>query len=125
MHPGGTLINVKSKKNVFLYLNDHKRQIPCEKALKYREAYSLVEIYSSLIWRLNITSLSSYIPSIRNLQHVKQAVLERKARLCHAPILWLAVETAQNILALDYSAWIIYTYFGGLFTNSLNATSRR
>ena len=38
----------------------------------------------------------------------KQAVLlERKACLCHVPIVWLAVEITENIVVLDYSAWII------------------
>jgi len=54
------------------------------------------------------------VPSVRNLQeamHEASGHVARKESMCfcHAPTVWLAVETAENMAALnvDYSALII------------------
>jgi len=54
---------------IFLLLNDRKSQIPRVKALKYRVAYNLVEMefFRQIDRSLNITSFSSYIPSVWSL----------------------------------------------------------
>jgi len=54
------------------------------------------------------------MPSVRSLpeaMHEASGHVARKGSkyFCHAPMVWLAVETTENMAALnvDYSAWII------------------
>ena len=79
--------------------------------LKYCAAYSLFEMEFSSINRSLSLETEHTKPSQGPRTKQAATLLKRKAHFCHSmvPTVWLAVETAENMAALnvDYSACII------------------
>ena len=104
---------------IFLLQKNCMSQILCVQALKYRATYKIEMDFFAiqialLVWRLDMTSLFSITAistkSSRATNKARGHVARKESScFCHLPIIWLAVETAENMVALNvnYSVLII------------------